>query len=113
MEVTGILELQCLGSLGSWAPLTLNIFVNPKVEIDGQRVNAKWGMNRFPLPPGRHFVDVAYPWIVQPRCNRATIEIDVEHQRNVLVRYRTNFLTFLPGRIAIIDQVALAKVHKR
>ena len=90
MEVTGILELQCLGSLGSWAPLTLNIFVNPKVEIDGQRVNAKWGMNRFPLPPGRHFVDVAYPWIVQPRCNRATIEIDVEHQRNVLVRYPMN-----------------------
>ncbi len=113
MADMGILELQCLGLVGTWPPLMLNIFLNPIVEIDGGRVPSNWGKRTYTMPPGMHTIDVSYPWIFQPDCNRAQLTVELEANRTVALRYRTHLFTFARGSLKIIDQVALAKIHKR
>ncbi len=113
MANVGTLELQCLGMLGNWPPLMLNIFLNPKVEIDGGRVPSNWGKRTYKMAPGIHTIDVSYAWIFQPHCNRAQLTVEIVANRTVALRYRTHLFTFAPGSLKILDQVALAKVHKQ
>jgi hypothetical protein len=65
------------------------------------------------MPPGMHTIDVSYAWIFQPHCNRATLTFEIIAERTVALRYRTHLFTFAPGSLKVIDQVALAKVHKQ
>lgn len=113
MQTAGTLELQCLGMLGTWPPLMLQIFLNPKVEIDGGRVPSNWGKRNYALAPGLHTVEVSYAWIIQPHCNRARITLEIIAERTVALRYRTQLFTFAPGSLKVIDRVALAKIHKQ
>jgi hypothetical protein len=107
----GLLELQCLGLWGTGAPHGLRS-VNPTVELNGDAVKARWGLNQIKIAPGNYILVVYFDFAIQRYCNRAVIEIDIEPQRTLSVRYRIRLLSFMAGRIAVVDQTAMARVHK-
>ncbi len=113
MENAATLELDCIGLFGSWPPLMLRMFVDPKVEIDGGHVLSNWGKRSYTMPAGLHTIEVSYAWLLQPSCNRARLTVELEANRTSMVCYRTNIVTMMPGSLKLIDQLALAKIHKQ
>lgn len=113
MEPEGTLELQCLGLWGRFPPLLLWLETRPRVAINGTSVKGAWGTKQYALAPGNYHIDVSVRQGWHARANRAKLDIVVLPQRVVTVRYRTHIAPFLRGRIAVVDEVALAKIHTR
>ncbi|MBP9087098.1 MAG: hypothetical protein KBG15_13335 [Kofleriaceae bacterium] len=111
--MVGTIELQCLGLLGPWPPLWIGIFANPTVEIDGDRAPSSWGTRNYALAPGLHTIAVSYPWLFQPQVDRAQLTVEIVAERTITLRYRAGGPIYFPGTLKIIDQVALARVHKQ
>jgi hypothetical protein len=76
-------------------------FFAPKVSINGGAPQqAKWGDNSIPLPPGRYEISCWFDYFFGP-ANRATIVVDVQPGSVVPITYRSRWVVFIPGKIAI------------
>ena len=70
------------------------------VTIDGQPVVIKWGEHFFPTPPGTHEVRVSFKYIFGDMGeNRVTVPVAAG--QTARVNYRSPFIVFLKGKIAL------------
>ncbi|WP_301546869.1 hypothetical protein [Gordonia sp. X0973] len=79
-------------------------FIKPKIEVDGYPVNAQWGINEIPLPPGQHQVHVHVPYFLPPKVGPATTVVNVGQQQVVPVEYRAPVWAFSEGSIGPAPQ---------
>ena len=81
--------------------LTSNM-LTPKVFIDGYPVPASYGLNRLPVPAGRHIVSAEATWIV--KYGQASYEVDVPPGQTVPVFYAAPMVQFMKGRMGSTKQ---------
>lgn len=81
--------------------LTSNM-LTPKVSIDGFPVPASYGLNRLPVPAGRHIVSAEATWIV--KYGQASYEVDVPPGQTVPVFYVAPMVQFMKGRMGPTKQ---------
>jgi len=77
-------------------------FTRTTVVIDGQVHDVPWGEHFFELPPGRHEVQVSYPYLRVSHAGKASIVVDVPENQVVQVSYRAPrsvLVAFRPGRL--------------
>jgi hypothetical protein len=82
---------------------TLN-FTRTTVTIDGQQRDLPWGEHFFPLEPGRHQLQVSYPYLRLSRAGKASIQVDVAPDQVVQASYqapKSVLVAFLPGKLTI------------
>lgn len=76
--------------------------LTPKVFIDGFPVPASYGLNRLPVPAGRHTVSAEATWIV--KYGQASYDVDVPPGQTVPVFYAAPMVQFLKGRMGPMKQ---------
>jgi hypothetical protein len=70
------------------------------VTIDGSPAVVKWGEHFFPAAPGTHEVRVSFKYIFGDMGeNRVTVQVAPGHNPRVI--YRSPFIVFLKGKIAL------------
>jgi hypothetical protein len=82
---------------------TLN-FTRTTVTIDGQQRDLPWGEHFFPLEPGRHRLQVSYPYLRLSRAGLASIQLDVAPDQVVQASYqapKSVLVAFLPGKLTV------------
>jgi hypothetical protein len=82
----------------------------PNIEIDGQLEKRPWGTHAFEVAPGRHTVEVSYPWLFAPKCGKNSVEVNVSAGETVRVRYKAPPVRYVPGKIVVDDPVPPARV---
>lgn len=92
----GTIELTLQGSA-----LTSNM-LTPQVQIDGFPVPASYGLNRLPVPAGRHMVSAYATWIV--KYGQASYVVDVQPGQSVPVFYAAPMIQFLKGAMGPTKQ---------
>jgi hypothetical protein len=81
---------------------TLN-FTRTTVAIDGQVHDVPWGEHFFQLEPGRHEVQVSYPYLRLSHAGKASIAVDVAEDQVVHLSYRAPrsvLVAYRPGTLA-------------
>jgi hypothetical protein len=58
------------------------------ITIDGHKHERPWGEHFFSLEPGRHQLEVSYPYLRRPR-GKASMSFDVAPNQVVEARYKT------------------------
>jgi hypothetical protein len=79
-------------------------FTRTTITVDGHRHELPWGEQYFPLEPGRHQMQVSYPYLRLSEAGNASISIDVAPDEVVQVSYRAPksvLVAFLPGRLTV------------
>ncbi|GGB41157.1 hypothetical protein GCM10011492_35060 [Flexivirga endophytica] len=92
----GYIELTLQGSA-----MTSNM-LTPQVQIDGYPVPASYGLNRLPVPAGRHTVSAYATWIV--KYGQASYDVDVQPGQSVPVFYAAPMIQFLKGAMGPTKQ---------
>jgi len=82
----------------------------PNVRLDGELHRGRWGAQDFTVAPGRHTVEVSYPWLFTPECGRNGVVVDVLPGEVKRVIYRAGIIRFVPGRIRVEDALPEARV---
>ncbi len=83
-------------------PLGFALYLfKPQVSINGAPpFSAQWGENEIPLHAGRYRIDCWYNYLFGP-ANRGSIVVDVPAHGTVRLVYRTRWMVFLPGKLAV------------
>ncbi|MFC6707591.1 hypothetical protein [Flexivirga alba] len=92
----GTIELTLQGNA-----LTSNM-LTPQVQIDGFPVPASYGLNRLPVPAGRHTVSAYATWLV--KYGQASYDVDVQPGQSVPVFYAAPMIQFLKGAMGPTKQ---------
>jgi hypothetical protein len=96
---TGI-ELIC--NIFLWPLTFFTVIFRPTVEIDGQPQQVPWRQNHFvPVSAGSHQVVIYWKYFGILKCNKATTQIQLSEGQRVHIEYKTAWLTFLPGKLAV------------
>ena len=77
------------------------------VTVDGTPWELKWGESVFPVAPGWHEVKVAskYIWGL---IGINSVDVQVAEGQTVTVAYRSPFLVFMKGKIAVVEPTVKA-----
>jgi hypothetical protein len=79
-------------------------FTRTTVTLDGHPYQLPWGEHFFPLEPGRHQLQVSYPYLRLSRAGKASVLFDVAPDQVVRASYRTPrsvLVAFLPGKLTV------------
>lgn len=79
-------------------------FTHTTVTLDGHPYQLPWGEHSFPLEPGRHQLQVSYPYLRLSRAGEASVLFDVAPNQVVQASYRTPgsvLVAFLPGKLTV------------
>lgn len=79
----------------------LLLFFPTNITIDETTVTARWGSSFHPLEPGRHRVSVGFRYLFGQNMGENGVAIDVVHGQTVHVKYRSPFVVFGAGSIAV------------
>ena len=73
--------------------LPIFFLVKTKIRIDGTLHRRRWGLQAFELSPGRHEVEISFPWF--PFAEYAKSAVTIEARAGELVRllYRMRIFT--------------------
>jgi hypothetical protein len=83
-------------------PLAFILYLfKPTIVVDGQPMPGRWGVQFVPLAAGNHRVTVFFKYLFIAKCNEATIDVTVSEGQVVPVTYKSRWLIFLKGLIAI------------
>jgi hypothetical protein len=83
------------------SPMTSSM-LTPKVSIDGYPVPASYGVNRLPLPAGRHTVSAYATWLV--KYGQASYDVNVQPGESVSVFYAAPMMQFMKGAMGPTKQ---------
>ena len=76
--------------------------------LDGRAYQRPWGEHFYPLEPGRHRLQVSYPYLRLPQAGQASAQFDVAPNQVVQASYRTPksvLMAFLPGKLTVAPAV--------
>ncbi len=79
-------------------------FTRTTVTLDGHPYQLPWGEHFFPIEPGRHQLQVSYPYLRLSRAGKASVLFDVAPDQVVRASYRTPrsvLVAFLPGKLTV------------
>ena len=77
--------------------------VSPVIEINGKRVNTKWGSTEFNIDPGNHNVKIYFPYMFISHCGANTVNIDIEAGKTKRINYYMPGWMLAKGRIKVLD----------
>jgi hypothetical protein len=75
-------------------------FIKPSIEVDGAAYRRKWGTYFFDLAPGRHRVEVSFPYLFGRKTGANSVEFDLSPGQTRRIRYRAPLILLMKGRIA-------------
>ena len=84
--------------------------LKPNYVIDGLIEKRPWGTHAFRVAPGRHRVDISYPWVLVRHAGRAHVEVDVADGATVRLRYKANMMRYMPGKLIVEDELPRARI---
>ncbi len=96
----GILEVEMKFFPLAW----LLYFFSPRVEINGQRHPAKWGLNRFDLPANQYQLRCYFPYILGDTCP-AHMVASVYVGHTTRIRYDVPLILLGSGKIREVGVV--------
>ncbi|MCW3054807.1 MAG: hypothetical protein JWN14_3977 [Chthonomonadales bacterium] len=67
------------------------------VEINGTRIQAKWGTQFFPAVPGRYLITCYTNYLITPQCGKNSIEVDLYQGQVVRVTWTAPLIVFMKG----------------
>ena len=73
------------------------LFVKPTIDLDGITSQQKWGTYFFELAPGRHRLEVSFPYLTSRRAGANSVEFDLAAGQIRRFLYRSPWLVFLKG----------------
>jgi hypothetical protein len=79
-------------------------FTRTTVTLDGHSFPVPWGEHFFPLEPGRHRLQVSYPYLRLSQAGKASALLDVAPDQSVQVSYqapKSVLVAFLPGKLTV------------
>jgi len=79
-------------------------FTHTTVTIDGHSYSRPWGEHYFPLAPGRHQLQVSYPYLRRSQAGKVSIPVDVAPNQVVQASYRAPMsvlMAYLPGKLIV------------
>ncbi|HTR54972.1 MAG TPA: hypothetical protein VMJ10_30010 [Kofleriaceae bacterium] len=89
----------------------LYALVKATIAIDGAVVRRGWGTHAIPVAPGRHVVEVSYPWLpFARRAGRNEVSVEVAAGETVRVHYTARLVRYIPGKMRVEDRIPSARV---
>jgi hypothetical protein len=79
-------------------------FTRTTVTLDGHSFSVPWGEHFFPLEPGRHRLQVSYPYRHLSEAGKASALLDVTPDQSVQVSYQAPpsvLMLFLAGKLTV------------
>jgi hypothetical protein len=79
-------------------------FTHTTVTIDGHPHERPWGAHYFPLAPGRHQLQVSYPYLRMSQAGKVSIPVDVAPNQVAQASYRAPrsvLMAYLPGKLTV------------
>jgi hypothetical protein len=79
-------------------------FTHTTVTIDGHSYERPWGEHYFPLAPGRHQLQVSYPYLRRSQAGKVSIPVDVAPNQVVQAAYRAPksvLVSSRPGKLTV------------
>lgn len=74
----------------------------PRLRLDGVDVPVSgWGVQRMPVTPGEHQVEVWIPYILPRRAGRATCDIEITKGKTSALIYVAPVVTFARGSLGV------------
>ncbi|MFG1884795.1 hypothetical protein [Micromonospora sp. NPDC049102] len=72
----------------------------PRIRLDGVDVKTSgWGVQRIPIMPGEHRLDVWVPYVIPRRAGRARRNITVTDGQDLALEYMAPTMTFARGSL--------------
>lgn len=98
LAATGTIEIRT-----RFFPLAFILFLcTPRIVIDGAApVKRGWGTSSFTVSPGRHHVEVYFPYLFLRRCGANSVDVDVQAGDVVLVSFYMPPLIFARGSMSV------------
>jgi len=72
-------------------------FITPRIAINGQVHQRRWGISTFDLPPGQYRVEISYPYFVLRKAGLATLDVQIDPGQCKMLRYFAPWFIFLWG----------------
>jgi hypothetical protein len=71
--------------------------VNPTIELDGEPLQGRWGLNTLVVSPGPHTLKAYHKWLVFSQAYASSTTVDVAEGQTVKLGWRTGAAAFRPG----------------
>ncbi len=71
--------------------------VSPRISVNGQVQQGKWGLNVYNMPPGDYEVSVWFPWFFFSQCCKGTRRVQVAAGWATNVTYSVPIFLFMSG----------------
>ncbi len=84
-----------------WIAFLLALFP-PQMSVDGgppQKI--RWGTGDLQVTPGQHHLVIWVPYLGFWNIGRAEVQVNVAEGQIVAVNYRSPWLVFMPGKVAV------------
>jgi hypothetical protein len=79
------------------------LFCTPRIAIDDRVRKRPWGTYFFPVAPGRHDVEIWFPYLFSQQCGKNSQRVDVEAGATTRVSFFMWPLMFLSGSMNVSD----------
>ncbi|HEY1555881.1 MAG TPA: hypothetical protein VGF94_13675 [Kofleriaceae bacterium] len=94
--------------LGFFPLMWILFLVTPYLSIDGNAERRPWGKHQLTVAPGTHMFEAWYPYIFRSQTSLGRLALDVRPGASYRIKYRPAWLVFLPGKMTLVEQPALA-----
>ena len=74
-------------------------FAYPRVSINDEIRELKWGRNFLRLPPGKYTISVFFRYFFFARCGESAVVVKVAENQTRKIEYSTPLLVFMEGSI--------------
>ena len=76
-------------------------FVEPIIELNGEKHKKEWGKHSFELSPGKHLVRIYFSYMGKTECGLNQIEFQVKSGETKKISYYMPPFLFSKGRVKI------------
>ena len=81
--------------------------ITPRVLVNGHFLNAHLGRQGFDMPPGGHWVECSFPYLLSDKCCLARMQVPVYPGHVTVVTYQTPTFMFSAGTMRIVQTVPM------
>ena len=75
------------------------MFASPRIVVNDDVRRARWGSQYFPLPPGRHSIEVHFMYFGVMKCGYNLISVNLDQDETRKVEYTSPWIVFMQGTI--------------
>ena len=99
--------------LGFFPLMWILFLIRPRLAIDGDVSERRWGKHTVTLPAGHHVIEAWYPYLFSSQTSKGSIGVDLVAGGHYQVRYRPAWIVLLGGSMKLVGQPALPQATAR